>query len=384
MANIDRVKLPDNSEYDLQVKVNGATNGNVAVMDSNGNVVDGGKALGDLAEQDEVNAIFEVYGSKNLLPNVGTSFSNNGITFIVNADGSVTISGTASADTFFTFCGHQENLRLPEKTYKATMDGSSASIPMYVNKYNGATYISGFGFVTGDELTFNVDYDGYDRIESGFYIANGTAILTPITVKPMIRDSRIADDTYVPYAMTNRELTKGKVNTDAIAPTEDGATAIQAYAAGEHFIRGGKYCMAIAAISSGATFTLNTNYKVTSISEGWEYESTADVVPASGLSFTGINASDHLKVIRFKNGVKMLEGLISVEDATQISASKLFDLPTGYQPIDGLGISLWLTMMPYDSTKNYSIVTLAGSGSAFHWNPIPQNSVYVVSPLIFL
>jgi hypothetical protein len=67
--------------------------------------------------------------------------------------------------------------------------------------------------------------------------------------------------------MTNRELTKGKVNTDAIAPTEDGATASQAYAVGSHFLRGGKYCTAIAAISNGGTFTLNTNYKVTRVGD---------------------------------------------------------------------------------------------------------------------
>ena len=48
MANIDKIKLPDNSEYNIQVKVTGATNGNVAVMDANGNVKDSGTALTDL------------------------------------------------------------------------------------------------------------------------------------------------------------------------------------------------------------------------------------------------------------------------------------------------------------------------------------------------
>lgn len=53
---------------------------------------------------------------------------------------------------------------------------------------------------------------------------------------------------------------EGKTDTTVIGNVEDGATASQAYAVGEHFIRGGKFCTAIASIASGATFTLNTNY----------------------------------------------------------------------------------------------------------------------------
>ncbi len=53
MANIDKIKLPDNSEYNIQVKVTGATNGNVAVMDANGNVKDSGTALSNLTPGDK-------------------------------------------------------------------------------------------------------------------------------------------------------------------------------------------------------------------------------------------------------------------------------------------------------------------------------------------
>ena len=56
------------------------------------------------------------------------------------------------------------------------------------------------------------------------------------------------------------------VTSNSIAPTEDGATASQAYAVGSHFFRGGDYCTCIQAIAQNGTFTLNTNYKVTTLS----------------------------------------------------------------------------------------------------------------------
>ena len=53
-----------------------------------------------------------------------------------------------------------------------------------------------------------------------------------------------------------------------IAPTtEDGATASQAYAQGKYFLRNGQFCKAKTAIASGATFTLGTNYEVTTIAD---------------------------------------------------------------------------------------------------------------------
>lgn len=50
-----------------------------------------------------------------------------------------------------------------------------------------------------------------------------------------------------------------------IAPVEDGDTASQAYAVGRYFYRNGAFCKAKAAIASGAAFTLNTNYEVTTV-----------------------------------------------------------------------------------------------------------------------
>jgi hypothetical protein len=50
-----------------------------------------------------------------------------------------------------------------------------------------------------------------------------------------------------------------------IAPTENKATASRAYSAGQYFLKGNQFCKALTSIASGATFTLNTNYTVTTV-----------------------------------------------------------------------------------------------------------------------
>ena len=77
----------------------------------------------------------------------------------------------------------------------------------------------------------------------------------------------------------------GKADITAIGTNETGTTASRAYAVGEHFYKGGKFCTAIAAIAQGATFTLNTNYLESTI---------ADIVlpyKASELSYAGIQSN---------------------------------------------------------------------------------------------
>lgn len=57
------------------------------------------------------------------------------------------------------------------------------------------------------------------------------------------------------------------VATSVVGTVENGTAASKAYAVGEHFIRNDKFCTAIAAIASGATLTLNTNYIEGTIAE---------------------------------------------------------------------------------------------------------------------
>ena len=59
----------------------------------------------------------------------------------------------------------------------------------------------------------------------------------------------------------------GGVAESVVGTVENGTTASQAYAVGEHFIRNDKFCTCISAIASGATLTQGTNYVEGTIAE---------------------------------------------------------------------------------------------------------------------
>ena len=78
-----------------------------------------------------------------------------------------------------------------------------------------------------------------------------------------------------------------KVDNTAVAPVENETTASQAYSVGKHFIRNGKFCTVIAAITSGGTLTLNTNYVEGSIADSLNYlEQTATLSTSAATTVT--------------------------------------------------------------------------------------------------
>jgi hypothetical protein len=129
-----------------------------------------------------------------------------------------------------------------------------------------------------------------------------------------------------------------KIN-DALAPAENGATASQSYAIGEHFMRDGAFCTAIAAITSGGSFTLNTNYVVGTIADALS-SLNSDLTPQS-FSLTVDTA--HFSMTGYK-AVKMgkfieIAGDIGVTDnayKTSLNFSQCFNIPSGYRPSYGM------------------------------------------------
>lgn len=186
----------DSVNTSLASKVNTSDIANNLTTTAAGKVLDArqGKVLGD-----EVEALVNVYGSKNILPNELLSQSNYyGLNITVNSDKSVTINGTAesSVGLFLGVPSLQEG-----KTYTLSgcPEGVIANtfidiqdIPSTRDSGNGAT------FVATAEMS---GVSARIRIQQGQVCNN-------LTFYPMIRDARISDDTYVPYAMTNQELTK--------------------------------------------------------------------------------------------------------------------------------------------------------------------------------
>ena len=83
---------------------------------------------------------------KNLLPNMATSQTINGVTFTVNADGSVTCNGTASASAILNVCPNG-GISLASGTYKLSGCPSGGSASTYLIGWDTHGYDTGTGLV---------------------------------------------------------------------------------------------------------------------------------------------------------------------------------------------------------------------------------------------
>ena len=159
-----------------------------------------------------------VLGAKNLIPYPynETTKTENGITFTDNGDGTITANGTATARTIFNLHTRimSGNCLLKNGSYILSgcpSGGSDNTFYMYCTRTNKSSSEETYGKEYGDELYFTVNgglyYDDKAPVLITICIISGTTI-SNLTFKPMIRLASDPDDTWVPYAMTNRELTE--------------------------------------------------------------------------------------------------------------------------------------------------------------------------------
>ena len=138
-----------------------------------------------------------VLGAKNLLPNNAVSQTVSGATYTVNSDGTITVSGTASGTN--SYINLVENLSLPNGEYVLSCEGADGHVYAYAligdTRYN----------TLEGSVNFTINNQVITRVR---VVAVNGYPTSPMTLKVMIRPASIQDATYVPYAMTNRELTK--------------------------------------------------------------------------------------------------------------------------------------------------------------------------------
>ena len=127
---------------------------------------------------------------KNLLPNNATTQTVNGVTFTVNADGSVTANGTATAVAVFAV----GNVTASEKG-RYVISGcpsgggnSTYTVRCAIDSVSNDDSGAGTAFeVAGDAV-----------MKCSIIIRSGVTV-TNLVFKPMIRRASVADSTYVPY-----------------------------------------------------------------------------------------------------------------------------------------------------------------------------------------
>lgn len=204
-----------------------------------------------------------VLGAKNLITFPyynGFNRTSNNVVFTVDDDGTVTVGGTqASASTSFYL---MYDVKLPNGTYTLSDGGGGTtdtylSCVYYTTPSASAQY---YDVANNGSVTFTVN--NWDRARIRIWSRSGKTA-DNLVFKPMLRLSTISDDTFEPYAETNRELTVGKVDVTEIAPLEQSNIASQTYAVGDYMFWYGKFYKVSTAMASGDEITTSKLTKTT-------------------------------------------------------------------------------------------------------------------------
>lgn len=174
-----------------------------------------------------------ITGVKNLLRTTesGTSTTSD-VTFTFNADGSVTLNGTATADIYRRYFYRANDPELPkDQTYILSgcpAGGGDATYKLYIQERDAADQTWGQLF---SDTGYGVMYRRENDYHYGVIIfVKSGQVCSNLTFYPMIRLASDTDDTYQPYAMTNKQLTDGAMlkadYTDAngLVPLTKGGT----------------------------------------------------------------------------------------------------------------------------------------------------------------
>ena len=148
------------------------------------------------------------YVGKNILPNKMTTGTAQDVTFTVNDDGTVSLSGTAAANVDRAVYDTRDyGVLWKDQTVILSKGTNNNNVTMYVNAYNGTAFVKTIKHLNSGTETapFKLDYDGYDRVRITIYVAANTDT-TGIKVEPMFRVAGDSDSTYAPYLISNNLL----------------------------------------------------------------------------------------------------------------------------------------------------------------------------------
>lgn len=165
---------------------------------------------------DDVYSVMGQMGAKNLIPYPyhETTHEDHGITWTLNSDGTVTANGTATANSHFILSERLSvtnltNSLIEGETYILSgcpAGGSDAKYDIFINEtYNGGTV--GLANDYGNGATFTLIHKTENNYGVAIRIRSGQAV-SNLTFKPMLRLEADTDNTYQPYAKTNKQLTE--------------------------------------------------------------------------------------------------------------------------------------------------------------------------------
>lgn len=154
----------------------------------------------------EIADMNDILGAKNLLPVTMVSQVTQGVTVTVNEDNSINVNGTPTQNIGLEI----GRAILTKGTYKVTTghpgDEEGARASIYVQRISDSVVIGRSNDDIGGALgEFTISVNTEVKFGLWITLSDGSAVNRDIW--GMCRLSSIKDESYVPYAMTNRELT---------------------------------------------------------------------------------------------------------------------------------------------------------------------------------
>lgn len=144
-------------------------------------------------------------GAKNLLRISALSTTINNVAFTVNSDGTVTVNGqnTGSTSATFVIVPNADAVTIPDGNYILSGCPSGGGDSTYdLRWYRYSPNRSAYDRGTGAE----VSKSGNTTDSNIAIVVKAGATVNNLVFSPMLRPTEITDDTFVPYAPTNREL----------------------------------------------------------------------------------------------------------------------------------------------------------------------------------
>ena len=322
------------------------------------------KSNGIYDSEKDIYAVMGEMGAKNLIPYPYTDTTEivNDVTFTDNGDGSITVNGKASVNTDFQIRARVTDpiAKLVKNKYTlsgAPSGGGNTSFDLRIGDTVNGSWHS-LGYDLGNGVTFELDNDVVG-VGIGIRIAKDY-VCDNLTFKPMLRLASDTDNTYQPYAKTNKQLTDDvvsleseKADTDMVAADFD-ATA--SYTAGDYCVKDGKL------------YKFKNNH-----SGAW---SAADV---DEVKITGELSS-------LKSGLNNLVKSETMTVTTDSSGGASFDLPSGgtilvsIRPLrDADFYNLWwgVTIGSRAYNSGYGFKAIKDDGSALASQAIKFDVYYI-------
>lgn len=144
----------------------------------------------------------------------------NGLTFEINSDGSVHVSGTATSQTEYRLRARNTGWKIPAGDY--TVVGSiDRNIVVALGAFTGSTWVKNLSSTDLYESNTVVDYDGYDNLQIGIVIKNA-ATVDAIVYPQLLYGANIPVSRYIAPQSYKQYTVSGEAIIEAAVEYNDG------------------------------------------------------------------------------------------------------------------------------------------------------------------